>query len=364
MKKRTGLRSAKKASLLAGLLLLLSILYCKRPEQPRAEKFARELPKMNTLVRITVYGTDREKAEKGLDAAFERIDGVEKLMSAYKEESEVSCINREAAHKPVPISGETFNLIEKSIEISRKTKGAFDITVGPLLQLWKSAGEKGVLPFEEELAAAKERVGYENMELNREAKTLRFKKEGMRIDLGGIAKGYAIDCAIQTLRQMGFDSALVDAGGDCYAMGSVGKRDGWDIGVQKPIRRGDPSQPPALACTIRVKDMAVVSSGNYERYVEIGENRYSHIVDPRTGMALSEGLVQVTLIGGDATTADAFCTALMVMGTDKAQTFINTYPEFEAFFFESKKGRRFSQTLTEGVGKYIIRKPKPSPKRE
>lgn len=279
-----------------------------------SEKTCKETQQiMGTFVTITVVADDSRRAEvqAAVDRAFDAMREVDRLMSNYREDSEVSRINRGAFAAPVKVSGWTFAVIKRSIEVSRATDGAFDITVGPLMRLWRDAEKAGAPPSAEAINDALKKVGAaDKVLLDEEQKTVGFLVEGMEIDLGGIAKGYAVDRAVEALRAAGV-SAIVEAGGDLTAIGKNAGGRKWIVGVRNFFRREGHVERLAL------EDRSIATSGDYERYCEIGGRRYSHIIDPRTGMPVV-GAASVSVIGPDCETADALATAASVLGFRRA----------------------------------------------
>lgn len=281
---------------------------------------------MGTLVSITVFGKGKDTAEKAIDLAFNRIAEIENSMSNYKEDSELSMINRKASAEFVPLTQDTFIVIKKAIEFSRLSGGTFDITCGPLCKLWKDAGKSGRLPANEELEKILNVVGYNKINLDAEKQELSLQQPGMELDVGGIAKGYAVDEAIKVLKEHGIESALVDAGGDLYAMGTKPGGEPWRVGIQDP---NHPDNTETFLGKLKIKDCAVATSGDYQRFVVIDGKKYSHIVNPLTGRPV-ENVPSVTVIANDAITADALATALSVMGAKGGIELVQSIPGVEA----------------------------------
>ena len=285
----------------------------KGPKSPASNyKITQEA--MGTFVTITVAADegDLDAAQAAVGKAFEAIHEADRLMSNYREDSEVSLINREAFDRPVRVGDRTFEVIKKAVETARETGGAFDATVGPLIRLWRDAEKANHVPSDEQIEAALEKVGsVDKIVLDEERKTVRFLVKGMEIDLGGVAKGYAVDRAAAVLRAEGVNNAVVEAGGDLMAIGR--DRDGakWVVGVRNFFRQGGHMERLAL------EDEAVATSGDYERFYEIQGERYSHIIDPRTGRPV-KGAASVSVIAPDCATADALATAAAVLGFSRA----------------------------------------------
>jgi FAD:protein FMN transferase len=256
---------------------------------------------MGGRVRIVVYARTEAAAERACTAAFARFAELDAIMSDYRVDSELMRLCARAGQGPVAVSGELFHVLELSQRLARLSGGAFDVTCGPLVALWREARKVGQLPDPEKMAAAQALVGYCKMHLDAAARTVELEQPGMRLDLGGIAKGYACDEAIRVLKEHGIDRALVEAGGDIAASGPPPGRGGWSIAV-----RGM-AQPFTLA------NGGLSTSGDTEQFVEIGGVRYSHVLDPRTGLGLTNP-IQVTVLARDATTSDSLATALCVLG--------------------------------------------------
>lgn len=283
---------------------------------------------MGTLVEITVIPGN----EKAIREAFEALKKVDALMSTYKEDSEISILNREGKAQ---VSEETLEVIEDAIKFSNLTDGAFDITCRPLINLWKRAKKEEKVPTEEEIEEAISLVDYQRIIL--EANQIRLEKKGMQIDLGGIAKGYAVDKAIEALKKNGIKRALVNAGGDLYALGTDRQGEKWQIGVQ------DPREEDKIIDIIKVKDKAVATSGDYRRYFTLEGKRFSHIVNPKTGLTVQDVPMSVTIIGPDATTTDALSTGVFVLGPEEGMKLIESLPEVEGMIISEGMKKLTSQ---------------------
>ncbi len=268
---------------------------------------------MGTVVQIKVpAGSSDEKARAGLalDRAFDEIARVEGAFSVFKVDSEISRINRMASGGPVTTTDEVLGLIERSIEYSRKTKGAFDITVKPLVDLWYHAKVSQRLPADEKVRDALAKVGSQYISIDRQNKTVRFGREGMGLDLGAIAKGYATDQAIKVLKSNGIQRAIVNSGGDIYCLGRRSATGPWKVGIRHPRDKAK------IFAELKLKDMAVDTSGDYEKYFTLNGRRYAHIIDPRTGYPVGDNVVSATVTAREAATADALATALCVLGRE------------------------------------------------
>jgi thiamine biosynthesis lipoprotein len=270
---------------------------------------------------------------KAIDKAFGEIEEIDRLMSNYKEDSEISKANRLRAGERMLISPETFDVIQRAIGFSKLTSGAFDITVEPSLKLW-GFFSTGVThePRHYEIKKVLELVGYDKILLDEKKGTIGFTKEGVRVDLGGIAKGYAVDKAIEVLKNYGIKNALVKAGGDIFAMGILPTSYGWLIGIQHPRKEAE------YLTIMELENKAVSTSGDYERYFIINNKRYSHIIDPRTGYPKSNIPASVTVIAQDSTTADALATAIFVVGPEKGLKLIESIHGVEVMIVSEKRG--------------------------
>jgi FAD:protein FMN transferase len=294
-------------------LLLLGSFWagdCALPAAPSPEPpglFQYALPRMGTQFRVMLYHSDRLQAQKSALAALDRVEDLEDIFSDYRERSEVNRLCLTAVGQPWRISPELYLVLDTSLRISQLSGGAFDVTVGPVVQLWRQARRGGRLPDPEELKKARRNVGYTNIVLDPGAKTALVKLPGMKIDFGGIAKGYAADQALAILRSKGIRRALVDAGGDLAVGEAPPGQPGWKILVRNP-------NPAALDKPeyLLLQNTGVATSGDTFQYLEVNGRRYSHIINPANGMGLSDS-ASTTVIAPDGMTADALATALSVM---------------------------------------------------
>jgi len=306
---------------------------------------------MGTFARVVAIATDTEIAEECISEAMAEIHRVDELMSDYKSDSEISRVNRDAAAEPVQVGEDTYEVIKRSVEFSRLTDGAFDVTVGPLMVLFHDEQKQAKAPTEEQIAEAKSKVGFEKLELDNANQTVHFTVEGMKLDLGGIAKGYAIDKAIEAAQRGGATGGMVDIGGDIRCFGTPPEgRDSWVIGVQDPNSVLEGAEANALLMTLKVANEAVATSGDYQQFVMIEGKRRSHIMNRRTGGS-AEGLSSVTIIADNATDADALATAVSVMGAEKGLALIEKLPGTEAILITS--GAKHEVLKTTGAEKYI-----------
>jgi len=278
-------------------------------------KHARDV--MGTFAEVTAYDQDRETARRAVEAAYARLDDVNRLMSDYTDQSEIGRLNGLRANEHLVVSPETFHSLQEAARIAELSGGAFDVTCRPLVRLWKRAGKTNRLPTEAELAAVRQRIGWQNLKLDPETQTVTPMVDGLQVDLGGIAKGYALDLAAEAMQRAGVTRGLVDVGGDVRVVGPKPDESPWRIGVRHPLRGNE-----EMFCVLEVKEGAVATSGPQFRYVEIEGKRYSHIVDPRTGRP-AEQASSVTVIAPDGLTADAWATVFSVLTATEGQAMLD-----------------------------------------
>ncbi len=284
---------------------------------------------MGTDASVIVYAEDTGRAAEFIEPAVKAIEKVNRLMSFYRPDSDISTINRAGPGVAVKVSGHTYNVIEQSIYFSDLTDGAFDITFTPLKKIWQQARENGREPAGELIEETLGRIGSDKIELVEDGK-VKLLAEGMLIDLGGIAKGYAADLAVAELKKAGCKSALVNIGGDMAALGRRGDGERWQILVRDP-RNGSES-----TARLAVDNTSLATSGDYARYFTINGKRYSHIMDPRTGRP-AENVPSATLIAPDALTADALSTALSVMEPAAGVSLVNSLDGVESMIMERRR---------------------------
>ncbi len=306
---------------------------------------------MGTLARVIAVAADSNTAEGCIEAAFVEIEKIDELMSNYESDSEISELNRDGFRRAVVVSKSTYEVLQRSVESSKLTGGAFDVTVGPLVDLWRSAQDTNSLPTDAELSEARSKVGYELLYLDANETSVRFAVDGMRVDLGGIAKGYALDKAVEAMQKAGAVGGMVEIGGDirCFGLPPVGQSR-WRIGLQDARETGENVGTGEVLLVLELVDAAVATSGDYRRFVVIGGKKYSHILNTKTGYSSGE-LASVTIISQNATDADALATAVSVMGAEKGLALIEAIPDTEAILISSAP--EFEQILTSGAKKYI-----------
>ncbi len=301
-------------------------------DPPAPERFAFSGVEMAVPIKIVLYASDKATAETAAEAAFRRMRELNGILSDYDPASELRRLgDTSKIGKAMAVSDELWRVLSHAQALSERSEGAFDVTVGPVVRLWRRARRRQQMPSPERLESARQRVGYQLVRLHPEAQAVELLRPGMRLDLGGIAKGYAIDEAIDTLRKNGAPRALVDAGGDIRLGAPPPDCPGWLIGVAALEADAPPSRYLWLA------DRAIATSGDTWQHVEIEGNRYSHLVDPRTGLGLTDHS-SVTVIAPDGITADALASAVSVLGPEKGLKLIENTPDTATLIVRAPSG--------------------------
>ncbi len=271
------------------------------------QRFEYSLPRMGTLFRIVIFAQDSTRATSSAMAAFERVEQLEQIMSDYREDSELNFVCRNACLEPQRVSTELFYVLERAQHLSELSGGAFDITIGSVVWLWRAARRDKHLPSPEAIAAAEKAVGYRSIVLDPSSQTVFLKRRDMRLDLGAIGKGYAADEALAVIRSRGLSRAMVAGGGDIALGDPPPGKDGWQIAVQEPSLQGT-----KITKALSLRNVGISTSGDANQYLEEGGKRYSHIINPRDGEALQDS-AGATVIASNGITADAMATTLCVM---------------------------------------------------
>ncbi|MRI02079.1 FAD:protein FMN transferase [Kriegella sp. EG-1] len=282
---------------------------------------------MGSRFEITVVSTNEELGYINIEEAIAEITRIEKLISAWDPNSETSLINKNAGIKPVKVSTELINLIERAKQVSNITDGAFDISYSSLDKVWKFDGSMEDLPTPEEIEKSISKIGYEKIILDKKAQTVFLKEKGMKISFGAMGKGYAADKAKSLLISKQVIAGLINAGGDLTTWGTKASGEKWLIGIANPLNKD------RIFSWLPIVESSVATSGNYEKYVTFKGKRYSHIIDPRTGYPTS-GINSVSIFAKDAELCDALATAVYIMGVDTGLSLINQLAETEVIIVD------------------------------
>ena len=311
-------------------LFLLAFPTLAKSKEPPLLRYENSRVSMACTYTIVVYGTDAKQLPLIVNAALDEVDRIDNLMSNYKPESALSRINQEASKEPVLVEPELFNFIQLCLKYSQESDGAFDITVGPLMKAWGFFRGEGRIPWTFELWNVLRKVGYQHLILNPKERTLQFVRSGMELDLGGIAKGYAVDRVVCLLKEYNIKQAFVSAGGSTvYGLGSPPNSDGWEVNIRDPIC---PNDPHKRAGVVTLKDRSLSISGNYEKFFRVGGVTYSHIMDPHTGRPV-ENMLSVAVLTDTGVDGDALDDVFYVLGVDKSKLYLQKHPGAEVFIF-------------------------------
>jgi thiamine biosynthesis lipoprotein len=277
-------------------------------------------PHMGTLFRIKLYARDQATAERAFRAAFDRVAALDDTLSDYKPASELNRICKNAVGRPVKVSEDLMRVLTASQQLAAGTGGAFDITLGPVIRVWRQARKDGRVPDAAELARASAYCGYRKLKINPAAHTVELDEAGMELDVGGIAKGYAADEALAVLTKLGIRSALVAASGDLAFSSAPPGRAGWSIGIDSFDRANAP-----FTRILQLNNAAVSTSGDTEQHLDAGGKRYSHVIDPKTGVGLTKSIT-VTIVAPHGIEADGLATAVSVLGASRGLKFVDSKP--------------------------------------
>jgi thiamine biosynthesis lipoprotein len=305
---------------------------CSLPDDSAWQRFEYVDPEMGVDFHLKFYAADRPTAERIARKTYARVEQLNAIFSDYHPASELNRLCQKLHGQPVKVSRELFDILQRAQTLARETDGAFDITAGPMIRLWRTARRQQKLPTPEALAAVKPRVGFEKIKLNARNRTVTLLAPEMQLDLGGIAKGYAVDEAMKILKANCIRRAFVAASGDMLTSAPPIGREGWSVLIRNVDQFGN-----IYPRTVHLKNQALSTSGDTEQYIELNGQRYSHIVDPRTGHGLTDR-IQVTVISKASTTADSHATALSVLGLAEAMKF-SKQKKMESIFLELKEGK-------------------------
>jgi thiamine biosynthesis lipoprotein len=308
---------------------------------PALKRFEYSLPRMGTIFHIELYSADSAEASKAAEAAFARAEELEQIMSAYRADSELMRLSREAATAPFPVSSDLYDVLAKSLWTSELSRGVFDVSIGPLVDLWRDARKTGRLPDHGEITKTKALVDYRNIELDPARHTVFLKRAGMMLDLGAIGKGYAADQMLAVLQSQGIDHAMVVAGGEVVVGEPPPGNSGWKVDIDTADAvAGTPS------CTLLLRAAAVSTSGDEHQFLDLNGHRYSHVINPITGWAL-EGESSTTVIARDSTTADALATAFSLMPVADGIRVADSLPGVSALWVR-RVGREWKHYTSRG----------------
>lgn len=322
------------------------------PERRPLERHEFTQMLMGMPFKVVLYAADEATANAGAKVAFGRIKALNFIMSDYEPESELMRLCQTAGKgTAVKVSTDLLTVLSRAQNLSERSHGAFDVSVGPLIKLWRKSRRSKLLPPPDQLSQAQSLVGYRQIHINEENGTVELAKTGMRLDLGGIAVGYAVDQALAALKQAGITSALIDGSGDIGVSDAPPGSTGWRIGIA-PL---DPEGPPS--CYLMLKHSAVTTSGDALQHVEIDGQTYSHIVDPKTGLGLREHS-SVTVVAKDCTTADSYATAACILGPARGLKLIEETPGAAAFIVRSHQGKQ-EVFKSKRLGEYLEPASKP-----
>lgn len=311
----TILSKQTRRSLRAPFLLFLVTASCLRAE-PELKRFEFQRPEMGSVMKIDLYAADEATAAKAADAAFARVEALNQVCSDYIPDSELIRLCRARA---MQVSDDLLNVITRSLDIAQRTGGAFDITCGHYSNLWRRAKRKGVLPDATQLAKARTLTGWQMVKVNDHR--IELAKESMQLDLGGIAKGFAADAALAVLKQRGITHAVVAASGDL----AIGDAPPGEVGWEVKLRTFESAEATDKLITLRLQHCGISTSGDLHQFAAIAGQRYSHIVDPATGLGLTQRIA-CSVLAPDATTSDALATAMCVQGVGKGMKTAKQFP--------------------------------------
>lgn len=330
------------------MLLCFSILSCKgQEEKPLTSERAQELSwnkykrvtkLMGSRFDITVVAEDQKKADEYIDLAIAEITRIENLISSWSSHSQTSEIIRNAGIKPVKADKELYDLIERSLKVSVLTQGVFDISYASMDKIWKFDGSMDKMPSEEEIKESVARVGYKKIILDSEKQTVFLTEKGMKIGFGGIGKGYAADKAKEYLKELGVKAGIINASGDLSTWGKQPDGTAWKVGIKNPIDNDK------IISWLAIDNSSIVTSGNYEKFVEFDGKKYTHIINPRTGYP-AFGIKSVSVICSSAELSDALATTVFILGVEKGLQLIDELKGVEAIIVDDALKFHFSKGI-------------------
>ena len=317
----------KKIVIFISLILMIFIVGCSTKDVD--EPISRTEIIMGTTVGVTLYENGSEEV---LDKVFKRVQEIENLVSINKEETEIDKLNENAGISPVKLSDTSFEIIEKALYYSKLSTGGYDLTVGPLVKLWNIGLPEAKVPTQEEIDEVIKNIDYTKVVLNKDTKEVFLSQKGMLLDLGSIAKGYAADEIVKILKEENINSAIIDLGGNIYALGFKEGNKNWKIGIQNPFdNRGK------IVGSLEVSNKTVVTSGVYERYIEQDGQTYHHILNPETGYPYETDIAGVSIIADKSIDGDALSTLVFTKGLEKGLELVENIDGVDAIFITNNK---------------------------
>lgn len=345
---RSGQPHQRRAFLVSGVMAACLLWHTSISQAQTLERFEFREPHLGTIVELTLYAPDESVANDCARAAFARIEELNGILSDYDPESEVMRLCRTAGTgQAVPVSVELFEILTKSLEFAQATDGEFDVSIGPVVKLWRMSRRLRKLPEDSELAAARQRVGWQQIRLDPKGRTVELRAKGMLLDFGGIAKGYIADQARAVLASRNIRKCLVSVAGDISAGDAPPDRDGWRIGIASLDK---PEGEPVLH--LRLANCSVSTAGDTFQFVTINGVRYSHIVDPATGVGLTRR-ISVTVVASHGIVADGLDTAASILGPERGLKFIERTPGAVGMIMLATDDG-ISVTESKGFSKYVI----------
>lgn len=309
-----------KKILLTLLSLALSLVYAQTTRQ-------RSVMLMGSRFEITIVDKDSTAAEEKINIAIAEISRIENLISEWRANTEVSEVNRNAGIRPVKVSSEVIKLTERALWFSKITNGAFDISIAAMDKIWRFDDSMDSLPSHEQIKASIRNVGYKNIIINRKKSTIFLKNKGMKIGFGATGKSYSADKTKALMQQLGVQAGIINASGDIALWGTQPDGSAWTVGIADPFQSGE------VLKVLKLRNTAIVTSGDYQKFVEFGGKRYSHIINPKTGYP-STGLTSVTITGENAETANGLSTSVMVLGKEKGLRLLKKFPSYQYLIIE------------------------------
>jgi len=317
----------KKIVIFISLILMIFIVGCSTKDVDNP--ISRTEIIMGTTVGVTLYENGSEEV---LDKVFKRVQEIENLVSINKEETEIDKLNENAGISPVKLSDTSFEIIEKALYYSKLSTGGYDLTVGPLVKLWNIGLPEAKVPTQEEIDEVIKNIDYTKVVLNKDTKEVFLSQKGMLLDLGSIAKGYAADEIVKILKEENINSAIIDLGGNIYALGLKEGNKNWKIGIQNPFdNRGK------IVGSLEVSNKTVVTSGVYERYIEQDGQTYHHILNPETGYPYETDIAGVSIIADKSIDGDALSTLVFTKGLEKGLELVENIDGVDAIFITNNK---------------------------